>query len=125
MATAMVTERGIHMTGSKSEKDMRQAEKAKPKREDMPSHGYPGQETAALAALSGSLRFGALPAISSEKSMEAAGTLGNQNVLDLLATGANLLRTIDDLRTDTDTQGLAEALSGPPDSPVCDMGLLL
>jgi len=76
---------------------------------------------AALAALHESLlRYGqsALPA---EQVMEAAGTLGNQNVLELMEAGANLRQSLSGAETDVDTLRLAETLSGPPDGPVCAM----
>ena len=127
MATAM--ERGmeqrIQMAGSKSDKDIRQADIVKPKHEDAPGVDHSDSDISVLTALSGSLRFGTPPSLSAEKSIEAAGALGNQNVLKLMETGAESRRTIEDLGTDTDTKGLAEALSGQPDGPVCDMGTLL
>ena len=78
-------------------------------------------KTHALSALHG-LRSGEWPAsLSPEKREEAAGLLGNQNVLSLMETGAEIHRTLMDAGKEADTQGLAAALSGPPDGPVCAM----
>jgi len=78
-------------------------------------------EMDALAEFHNSLRFGERSALSAEKSREAAGALGNQNVVRLMETGANTRRLLDDGGSVVDAQGLAEALSGLPDGPVCAM----
>jgi hypothetical protein len=75
----------------------------------------------ALAALHASLLTGGQAPLSAEQATDAAGTLGNQNVLELMEAGAGLQRAISGAGTDMDTQGLAKTLSGPPDGPVCAM----
>ena len=80
-------------------------------------------KTEALAALH-SLQIGERPALSPEKSGEAAGLLGNQNVLKLIETGAEIQRRLAEAGMGADIHGLAAALSGPPDGPVCDMETL-
>jgi len=80
---------------------------------------------AALAALHDSLLTGAQTALPAEQTMEAAGRLGNQNVLQLMNSGADLQRVINGAGMEIDTQGLAKTLSGPPDGPVCAMDAFL
>jgi len=76
---------------------------------------------AALTALHDSLLTGTQTALPAEQAMEAAGMLGNQNVLQLMDSGADLHRAINGAGMEIDTQGLAKTLSGPPDGPVCAM----
>ena len=80
---------------------------------------------AALAALHDSLLTGTQTALPAEQAMEAAGMLGNQNVLQLMDSGADLHRAINGAGMEIDTQGLAKTLSGPPDGPVCAMEAFL
>ena len=82
-------------------------------------------EMDALAAFHNSLRFGERPAMPEEKSREAAGALGNQNVIRLMETGAEMRRILEDGGSAVDAQGLAEALSGQPDGPVCAMETIM
>jgi len=80
---------------------------------------------AALAALHDSLLTGTQTALPAEQAMEAAGMLGNQNVLQLMDSGADLQRVVNGAGMEIDTQGLANTLSGPPDGPVCAMEAFL
>ena len=80
---------------------------------------------AALAALHDSLLTGTQTALPAERAMEAAGMLGNQNVLQLMDSGVDLQRVINGAGMDIDTQGLAKTLSGLPDGPVCAMEAFL
>ena len=77
----------------------------------------------ALAALH-SLSMFERPSLSPEKSEEAAGLLGNQNVLRLLEDGAQMQQMLAESGTGIDTQILADVLSGLPDGPVCAMETL-
>ena len=76
---------------------------------------------AAAAALWSSLSIGERPMLSGQQSMEAAGMLGNQNVLGLIEKGAQTGDALQSVRPVVDTMGLAETLSGQPDGAVCDM----
>ena len=85
-----------------------------------PQEAVKGQALAALHALS----LGERPALSPEKSEEAAGLLGNQNVLKLMEKGEEMQRALAESETGIDTHALFEVLSGPPDGPVCAMETL-
>ena len=86
---------------------------------------YELSSEAAAAALWGSLSIGEQPMLSGEQSMEAAGMLGNQNVLGLIDTGRRVQDALTASQVSVDIAGLANALSGPPDGAVCDMGGIL
>ena len=87
-------------------------------------HTHEAVKSQALAALN-SLRLGERPALSAQQREEAAGLLGNQNVLKLMETGAEVQRALAEAAAEVDTQALAGVLSGPPDGPVCAMETLL
>ena len=80
-----------------------------------------GSQTVA-AALWGSLSMGEQPMLSGEQSIEAAGMLGNQNVLSAIDKGRHVQDALVSSQVSVDMAGLANALSGPPDGAVCDMG---
>ena len=82
-------------------------------------------ELETLAQLHNSLRLGESPLMPAQQSFEAAGMLGNQNVISLMQQGANVKWMIDEGSSSVDTQGLAEVLSGPPDGPVNAMETLM
>ena len=79
----------------------------------------------AAGALWRSLSLGENTALSDEQSVEAAGMLGNQNVLSLIENGRRVQDTILSSQTAVDSAGLAKTLSGPPVGPVCDMGSVI
>ena len=80
---------------------------------------------AAAAALWNSLAIGEQPMLSADQSINAAGLLGNQSVLGLIEKGARTQDALNSTRADIDVNMLAQALSGPPDGPVCNMESVL
>ncbi|MDR2572348.1 MAG: hypothetical protein LBD23_18910 [Oscillospiraceae bacterium] len=76
------------------------------------------EDSYSLAALHGSLLMGTLPELPAEQTVEAAGALGNQNILKLMEKSADLQQTLSGTGMHVDTQVLAQTLSGPPSGPI-------
>ena len=82
------------------------------------------QKSVALAAVQ-SFQHGSLPAMPDSQREQAAGIIGNQNVLKLMETSAGVQKALSEASMEVDTQMLADVLSGPPDGPVCPMETLV
>lgn len=118
------TERTVKST--ESGKDLKQTDKIVSERErEVVNDVKSTPEPFSLAILRNSLQFGKKPPLSAEQSLEAAGVLGNQNVISLMEKGAGVRRVIEAGNSTVDTQGLAEVLSGPPDGPVNAMETIM
>jgi len=114
------------MKSNESGRDIKQTGKpVKDREQEIKKDLDTAPELDTLAQLHNSLRLGELPQMPAEQSLEAAGMLGNQNVITLMEKGSNIRRMIEEGNSAVDTQGLAEVLSGPPDGPVNAMEIII
>ena len=114
------------MKSNESGRDLKQTEKpVKDKEREIIKEFDKAPQLDSLAQLHNSLRFGELPQMPAEQSFEAAGLFGNQNVISLMEKGSGIRSMIERGNSAVDTQGLAEALSGPPDGPVNAMEVIM